>query len=126
MAMRLPMRLPLMVTCSTGRRSGESAVAMASSHGRSMPRLRRCALKSAGVLRVGMRVSFFASVMFEEEKFLALGFAPDEESEFARMVIAPHGAFAVGNALAFVDLVPAVGAMVDRVEEEAFVLGGFR
>src|ERR1044072_1326840 len=106
MAMRLPMRLPLIVTCSTGRRSGESAVAMASSQGRSIPRVCRCALKSAGVLSVGMRVSFFASIMFEEEIFLAVGFAPDEKSEFARVVIAPHGAFAVGNGLAFVDLVP--------------------
>src|ERR1051325_10589655 len=124
--MRLPIRLPLMVTCSTGRRSGESVVAMASSQGRSMSRVCRCALKSAGVLSVGMRVSFFASVMFEEEIFLAFGFAPNEEGKFAGVVIAPHGALAVGNALAFVDLVPAVGAMVDRVEEEAFVLGGFR
>src|SRR5213592_3038290 len=115
MAMRLPMRLPLMVICSTGRRSGESVSAMASSHGRSMPRLCRCALKSAGVLRLGMRVSFFASVMFEEEKFFAFRFAPNQEGEFAGVVIAPHGAFAVGNGLAFVDLVPAVRAMVDGV-----------
>src|SRR3954469_20976951 len=107
MAMRLPMRLPLMVTCSTGRISGELVVAMASSQGRSMPRLCRCALKSAGVFSDGMRVSFFASVMFEEEKFFAFRFAPDEEGEFARVIIAPHGAFAIRDALAFVDLVPA-------------------
>src|SRR5688572_168331 len=106
-----------MVSCSTGRASGESVVAMASSHGRSMPRARRCALKSAAVFREGMRVSFFGSVMFEEEIFLAVGFAPDEKGEFASVVIAPHGAFAVGDRLAFVDLVPAVGAMVDGVED---------
>src|SRR6185295_5836107 len=108
MAMRLPMRLPLMVTCSTGRMSGESAVAMASSQGRSMPRLCRCALKSAGVLSVGMRVNFRVSLMFEEEKTFSLGLAPDEQAEFARVVIAPHRTFAVGHRLAFVDLIPAV------------------
>ena len=70
-------------------------------------------------------MSFFGSVMFEEEIFLAVGFAPDEEGEFAGMVVAPHGAFAVGDGLAFVDLVPAVGAMVDGVEEEALVFWVF-
>ena len=74
-------------------------------------------MKSAGVFKDGMRVSFLGSVMFEEEIFLAVGFAPDEKGKFARVVIAPHGAVAVGNGLAFVDLVPAVGAMVDGVEE---------
>src|ERR1043165_1436970 len=123
MAMRLPICLRLMVTFSTGRARGESAVAMASSQGRSRPRARRGALKPAGVFRDGIRVSFLGSVMFEEEIFLAVGFAPDEEGEFAGVVIAPHGAFAVGNGLAFVDLVPAVGAMVDGVEEEALMVG---
>src|SRR3954466_16336323 len=108
------MRLPLMVTCSTGRRSGESApVAMVSSQGRSMPRLCRCALKSAGVLSVGMRVSFRRSVIFEEEKFFSAGFAPDQERELARVIIAPHRTFTIGNGLAFVDLIPAVWTMVN-------------
>src|SRR4051812_38209638 len=117
MAMRLPMRLPLMVTFSTGRRRGESGpLAMASSQGRSMPRFCRCALKSAGVLRVGMRVSFRGSLMFEEEEFFFLRFAPDEQAEFARVVIAPHRAFAVWDGLALVNLVPAVGAMVNGMK----------
>lgn len=82
-----------------------------------MPRLCRCALKLPGVFSDGMRVSFFASVMFEEEKFLAFGLAQNQEREFARVVIAPHRALAVGDALALVDLVPAVGAMINGVED---------
>ena len=63
-----------------------------------------------------MRVSFRGSLMFEEEEFFLLRFAPDEKAEFARVVIAPHGAFAVWDGLALVDLIPAVGAMVNRME----------
>src|SRR5258706_1317395 len=109
--MRLRMHLPLIVNWSTGCVSGESGpVSIASSQGRSRPRLCRCALKSAGVLSVGIRVSLRASFMFEEKKFFTLSFASDQQAQFAGVVIAPHGAFAVGNGLAFVDLIPAICA----------------
>src|SRR5688572_2267373 len=116
MAMRLPICLPLIVTFSTGRNSGESEVAIASSQGRSRPRLCKCALKSAGVFSDGMRVSFFGSLMFEEEIFLAVSFAPDKEGKFARVIIAPHGTFAVGDGLAFVNLIPSIRAMINRMQ----------
>jgi hypothetical protein len=39
------------------------------------------------------------------------------------MVIAPERAFTIGHLLAAGDVVPAIGAVVDRVEEESLVLG---
>ena len=42
------------------------------------------------------------------------------------MIVAPHRRFAIGDFLPLRDVVPAVGAMVDAVEEQAlvFTVGG--
>jgi hypothetical protein len=47
----------------------------------------------------------------------------DLHGELASVVIAPHGGFAAGDFLAGRGEVPAVGTMVDGVEDEAFVVG---
>ena len=94
-----------------------------SSHGRSRPSDAKCALKATGVLSEGMRTSLKAMSGLEEVEGPAFGGAEYEEGEFAGVVIAPHGAFAVGDSLAGVDVIPAVGPVIDGMEEESLVVG---
>lgn len=64
-----------------------------------------------------------AGVGEEGQVRFAPGFAADEEGEFAGVVIAPHRAFAVGYVGAGRDIIPAVGTMVDGMEEESLMAG---
>ncbi|MDB6027473.1 MAG: hypothetical protein JWM68_3696 [Verrucomicrobiales bacterium] len=52
---------------------------------------------------------------------LPFGFAGDQEREFHRMIVAPHRGFAAGDFAAFGNVIPAVGAMVNGMEQESFV-----
>ncbi len=45
----------------------------------------------------------------------------DVEGEFADVVVAPHAGFVTGDLLTFGNVIPAVGLVVDRVEEQAVV-----
>src|SRR5687767_10212753 len=73
-----------------------------------------------------MRVSLKGSVTMAliEEGWIRPGFglAQNHQGQFARVVIAPHRAFAVGNFLAFGDVVPAVWAVINRMQEKPLVL----
>src|SRR5206468_1228461 len=53
----------------------------------------------------------------------AAGFPKEEQGQFPRVIIPPHRAFAIGDALARGDMVPAIRPMVNRVEQEALMLG---
>tara|TARA_Y100000588_G_scaffold234664_1_gene248276 strand:+ start:322 stop:513 length:192 start_codon:yes stop_codon:yes gene_type:complete len=46
-----------------------------------------------------------------------------KEGGLADMIISPHGGFTAGNGLTCGNVVPAIGAVVDRVKEQALVLG---
>ena len=50
-------------------------------------------------------------------------FAQEEKGQLAGMIIAPHGAFAVGNLLASSNVVPTIGTMIDRMQYQALVFG---
>src|SRR5688572_13629006 len=59
--------------------------------------------------------------LYESDVRLRLCFTENEQREFTKMVVAPHGAFAVGNFLAERNAVPAVGAMIDGMEKQALM-----
>src|SRR5437762_1027760 len=52
----------------------------------------------------------------------ALGLAQKKEGQFARVIIAPHRAFAVGHFLAASDVVPASGPVINGVENQALMM----
>src|SRR2546430_1730677 len=91
-----------------------------------MPRLCRCALNSADGFSVGIRVRLRASLMLEEEIFPALRLATNEKPKSARVILAPHRTLPLRTRLAFVNLIPAIRAMVNGVKNQALVPAIFR
>src|SRR5438093_9570069 len=64
----------------------------------------------------------FSNASEEGQVLVTARFAQEHQSEFPRVVIAPHRTFAVRNLLAGGNVIPAVGAMINRVKEEALML----
>ena len=64
------------------------------------------------------------SVDAAEKSWVAfsLGLARDQHRQFASVVIPPHGALAIRDLLTRRDVVPAVGPVVDGVQEQALMV----
>src|SRR5690606_41655354 len=59
----------------------------------------------------------------EEREVALFADALDEQREFHGVVIAPQGGFAAGSLLTLGNVIPAVGAVIDAVQEQALMLG---
>ena len=82
-----------------------------------------------GRVRVGESCSLKAALLCSGRRgkeggiSLATGFAQQQQGQFAGVVIAPHGTLAVRHLLAGRDIIPAVGMMIDRMQQQALVFG---
>src|SRR5580704_4586713 len=105
-------------TCSAGRRPVMTSVKPASASLRAIPRPmpRVPPVTSATLSLSGM-------VCSEESVIARVGEPGDQQTKLQQMVVAPHAGFAAGDLGFRGNIVPAIGAMVDALQEQTFVLG---